>query len=207
MSIRIQANLSATRPAAPEPRHADTYRGGLDTGPDLSGVFLPTREEAIADMLAGKMDAVARAFYGLTDDMVTHGPATATGKTAQQIAPHVPVRKTPAKKPSTVTGSFLTSAPKTAIPDRKTLLAELANHIGGGMAHRYRNKTAEQLMDVLAKIKTHSPRDVGASWDAAFAKRGVEVSRDAKVSPNATRREEIAAGWDRALKRMGAKLD
>jgi hypothetical protein len=161
---------------------------------------------AAYDRDPGSLDAVARSTFELwarPDQLARANGQPATAKPVLQVTPaaRAPVRKA---KP-TVFGSF--GAPKAiAIPDRKTLLAELAKHIGG-MAHRYRFHTAEQLMGVLAKIENRSPQEISKSWDAAFARRGIEVSSDATVSPNATRREEIAAGWDRALKRMGAKLD
>jgi hypothetical protein len=139
------------------------------------------------------LDAVALASFecwATPEQRARANGQPATAKPVLQVTPAAPARKA---KQSTVFGSF--GAPKAiAIPDRKTLLAELAQRIGGGMAHRYRNKTAEQLMDVLAKIKTHSPRDMSASWSRTFAKCGVEVTGDTKAPTNATRREEIAAG-------------
>jgi hypothetical protein len=163
---------------------------------------------AIFDRDPASLDAVALASFecwATPEQRARANGQPATAKPVLQVTPAAPARARKAKPP-TVFDSF--GAPKAiAIPDRKTLLAELAQRIGGGMAHRYRSHTAEQLVGVLANIGSRSPQEISKSWDSTFAKRGVEITAEPKASPTATRREQISSSWNHALKRMGAKLD
>ena len=96
------------------------------------------------------------------------------------------------------------AAEATAADAKAALLEEIGRKHGQAAAKAAQDLSIDKL---IGRAAAPTRAAIAESWARTFKAKGIEIKDDATVSPNATRREQIAASWDNALKRMGAQID
>jgi hypothetical protein len=167
----------------------------------------PTRDSVLANIRAGRRNAVAEAALLSYSDMIglglTSAPAAATPAGFEKFYTEAGPRPThPARAPAVTAADRAKvraiAAKANEADAREALLTEIQRKHGPDAMRAARDLP---LADLLKRAASPTRAEIAASWEKVFRARGIELQHE--DDPTET---PIQQSWSRAFARLGFKF-